>query len=116
MLILTASVTMSDENPKPCLSLPLICLQFSRKNLLVINFSGDQVSVAIGIGTFYVKVDDDECGVSRDGLVLMGEKYGNLFAKCWTAINFFYSIDVAEHNFFCLTAMMFITWTDCCSL
>ncbi|XP_055803099.1 DNA mismatch repair protein MLH3-like isoform X3 [Solanum dulcamara] len=34
-----------------------------------------KVSVAIGIGTCYVKVDDNGSGVSRDGLVLMGEKY-----------------------------------------
>lgn len=27
-------------------------------------------------------------GVSRDGLVLIGERYGNLFAKCWTDIIF----------------------------
>ncbi|XP_055802788.1 DNA mismatch repair protein MLH3-like [Solanum dulcamara] len=47
-----------------------------------------KVSVAIGIGTCFVKVDDNGCGVSRDGPVLMGEKYDILFAKCWTAINF----------------------------
>ncbi|MCD7448699.1 hypothetical protein HAX54_045638 [Datura stramonium] len=34
-----------------------------------------KVSVAIGIGTCYVKVDDNGSGVSRDGLVLMGERY-----------------------------------------
>ncbi|XP_027770217.1 DNA mismatch repair protein MLH3 isoform X1 [Solanum pennellii] len=34
-----------------------------------------KVSVAIGIETCYVKVDDNGSGVSRDGLVLMGEKY-----------------------------------------
>lgn len=27
-------------------------------------------------------------GVSRDGLVLIGERYGNIFAKCWTDIIF----------------------------
>ncbi|KAM3362867.1 DNA mismatch repair protein MLH3 isoform X2 [Capsicum galapagoense] len=34
-----------------------------------------KVYVAIGIGTCYVKVDDNGSGVSRDGLVLMGERY-----------------------------------------
>ncbi|KAK4347571.1 hypothetical protein RND71_033910 [Anisodus tanguticus] len=34
-----------------------------------------KVSVAIGVGTCYVKVDDNGSGVSRDGLVLMGERY-----------------------------------------
>ncbi|XP_055802939.1 uncharacterized protein LOC129872093 [Solanum dulcamara] len=45
-------------------------------------------SVVIGIGTCYVKVDDNGSGVSRDGLVLIRENYGYLFAKCWTAIIF----------------------------
>ncbi|XP_055806256.1 uncharacterized protein LOC129874897 isoform X2 [Solanum dulcamara] len=108
MLILTASVTMSDENPKPCLSLPLICLQFSRKNLLVINFSGDQVSVAIGIGTFYVKVDDDECGVSRDGLVLMGEKYGSMLFLCVNLTN----VDLLELLQQVLLAQLMETLTE----
>ncbi|KAJ8567718.1 hypothetical protein K7X08_019926 [Anisodus acutangulus] len=34
-----------------------------------------KVSVAIGVGTCYVKVDDNGSGVSRDGLVLMGDRY-----------------------------------------
>ncbi|XP_038722366.1 DNA mismatch repair protein MLH3 isoform X4 [Tripterygium wilfordii] len=34
-----------------------------------------KVSVAVGLGTCYVKVVDDGSGVSRDGLVLLGERY-----------------------------------------
>ncbi|XP_020532764.1 DNA mismatch repair protein MLH3 isoform X2 [Jatropha curcas] len=34
-----------------------------------------KVSVYVGIGTCYVKVVDDGCGISRDGLVLLGERY-----------------------------------------
>ncbi|XP_058098596.1 DNA mismatch repair protein MLH3 isoform X3 [Magnolia sinica] len=33
------------------------------------------VYVSINIGACYVKVEDDGCGISRDGLVLLGEKY-----------------------------------------
>ncbi|XP_055802876.1 DNA mismatch repair protein MLH3-like isoform X2 [Solanum dulcamara] len=36
----------------------------------------NKVSVAIGIGTCYVKVVDSGSSVSRDRLVLMGERYG----------------------------------------
>ncbi|XP_058098603.1 DNA mismatch repair protein MLH3 isoform X10 [Magnolia sinica] len=34
-----------------------------------------KVYVSINIGACYVKVEDDGCGISRDGLVLLGEKY-----------------------------------------
>ncbi|XP_040370286.1 DNA mismatch repair protein MLH3 isoform X7 [Rosa chinensis] len=34
-----------------------------------------KVSVFVGIGTCYVKVVDDGCGITRDGLVLLGERY-----------------------------------------
>ncbi|XP_031093800.1 DNA mismatch repair protein MLH3 isoform X2 [Ipomoea triloba] len=35
----------------------------------------NKVSVAVGVGTCYVKVVDNGYGVSRDGLELLGEKY-----------------------------------------
>ncbi|WCJ32829.1 DNA mismatch repair protein MLH3 [Euphorbia peplus] len=34
-----------------------------------------KVSVYVGVGTCYVKVEDDGCGISRDGLALLGERY-----------------------------------------
>ncbi|KAK0604478.1 hypothetical protein LWI29_015995 [Acer saccharum] len=34
-----------------------------------------KVSVFVGVGTCYVKVVDDGSGISRDGLVLLGERY-----------------------------------------
>ncbi|KAK2657642.1 hypothetical protein Ddye_010694 [Dipteronia dyeriana] len=34
-----------------------------------------KVSVFLGVGTCYVKVVDDGSGISRDGLVLLGERY-----------------------------------------
>lgn len=34
-----------------------------------------KVSVFVGVGTCYVKVVDDGCGITRDGLVLLGERY-----------------------------------------
>ncbi|XP_057993502.1 DNA mismatch repair protein MLH3 isoform X2 [Hevea brasiliensis] len=34
-----------------------------------------KVSVYVGVGTCYVKVVDDGCGISRDGLVLLGERH-----------------------------------------
>ncbi|KAL7223718.1 hypothetical protein ACSBR1_025214 [Camellia fascicularis] len=32
-----------------------------------------KVSVAVGVGTHYIKVVDNGCGITRDGLVLLGE-------------------------------------------
>lgn len=34
-----------------------------------------KVSVAVGIGTGYIKVADNGSGITRDGLVLLGERY-----------------------------------------
>ncbi|KAJ4966151.1 hypothetical protein NE237_018000 [Protea cynaroides] len=34
-----------------------------------------KVSVALGIGACFVKVEDDGSGITRDGLVLLGERY-----------------------------------------
>ncbi|GAB2282899.1 hypothetical protein Dimus_017434 [Dionaea muscipula] len=34
-----------------------------------------RIAVSIGIGTGYVKVDDDGSGIGREGLVLLGERY-----------------------------------------
>ncbi|XP_058187200.1 DNA mismatch repair protein MLH3 isoform X1 [Rhododendron vialii] len=34
-----------------------------------------QISVAVGVGTCYVKVVDNGVGITRDGLVLLGERY-----------------------------------------
>ncbi|CAL5326575.1 unnamed protein product [Camellia sinensis] len=34
-----------------------------------------KVSVAVGVGTHYIKVVDNGCGITRDGLVLLGERY-----------------------------------------
>ncbi|KAL6959813.1 hypothetical protein U1Q18_039969 [Sarracenia purpurea var. burkii] len=34
-----------------------------------------KISVAVGAGTCYVKVVDNGCGITRDGLVLLGERY-----------------------------------------
>ncbi|GFQ03795.1 DNA mismatch repair protein mlh3 [Phtheirospermum japonicum] len=34
-----------------------------------------KVSVAVWVGNYYVKVDDNGCGITRDGLVLLGERY-----------------------------------------
>ncbi|KAK6127564.1 hypothetical protein DH2020_038682 [Rehmannia glutinosa] len=33
------------------------------------------VSVAVGVGSYYVKVKDNGYGIARDGLVLLGERY-----------------------------------------
>nr|XP_011461560.1 PREDICTED: DNA mismatch repair protein MLH3 isoform X2 [Fragaria vesca subsp. vesca] len=42
-----------------------------------------KVSVFVGIGTCYVKVVDDGCGITRDGLVLLGERYAtSKFGQC----------------------------------
>ncbi|OVA00634.1 DNA mismatch repair protein [Macleaya cordata] len=40
-----------------------------------IDAAATKVNVAVSVGTCYVKVDDDGCGITRDGLVLLGEKY-----------------------------------------
>lgn len=34
-----------------------------------------QVSVYVGVNNGYVKIEDDGSGISRDGLVLLGERY-----------------------------------------
>ncbi|CAL5326485.1 unnamed protein product [Camellia sinensis] len=34
-----------------------------------------RVSVAVGVGTHYIKVVDNGCGITWDGLVLLGERY-----------------------------------------
>ncbi|CAL5373374.1 unnamed protein product [Camellia sinensis] len=34
-----------------------------------------KVSVAVGVGTHYIKVVDNGCGITWDGLVLLGERY-----------------------------------------
>ncbi|KAL6521458.1 hypothetical protein OROGR_018027 [Orobanche gracilis] len=34
-----------------------------------------QVSVSVGVGNYYVKVDDNGSGFTRDGLLLLGERY-----------------------------------------
>ncbi|CAL5373360.1 unnamed protein product [Camellia sinensis] len=44
-----------------------------------------KVSVAVGVGTHYIKVVDNGCGITWDGLVLLGERYEgisfDLFSK-----------------------------------
>ncbi|MCL7024487.1 hypothetical protein MKW94_003808 [Papaver nudicaule] len=40
-----------------------------------IDANATKVNVSISVGTCYVKVDDDGDGITRDGLVLVGEKY-----------------------------------------
>lgn len=34
-----------------------------------------KVIVAVNVGTHYIKVTDNGCGIARDGLVLLGERY-----------------------------------------
>ncbi|GFZ09462.1 MUTL protein homolog 3 [Actinidia rufa] len=34
-----------------------------------------KISVAVGVGTCYIKVVDNGCGITRDGLVLLGQRY-----------------------------------------
>ncbi|XP_057469421.1 DNA mismatch repair protein MLH3 isoform X2 [Actinidia eriantha] len=34
-----------------------------------------KISVAVGVGTCYIKVEDNGCGIARDGLVLLGQRY-----------------------------------------
>ncbi|KAI3843397.1 hypothetical protein MKX03_024291 [Papaver bracteatum] len=40
-----------------------------------IDANATKVNVGVSVGTCYVKVDDDGHGITRDGLVLVGEKY-----------------------------------------
>ncbi|KAF8405555.1 hypothetical protein HHK36_010462 [Tetracentron sinense] len=41
-----------------------------------------KVSVSVGVGTCYVKVEDDGSGITRDGLVLLGERYATSKLHC----------------------------------
>ncbi|KAI4965663.1 hypothetical protein ZWY2020_051199 [Hordeum vulgare] len=38
--------------------------------------SGSQIDVSVNVRAYYVKVEDDGCVITRDELVLLGEKYG----------------------------------------
>ncbi|CAK7355564.1 unnamed protein product [Dovyalis caffra] len=40
-----------------------------------------KVSVYVAVGACYVKVADDGCGISRDGLALLGERYANVWKR-----------------------------------
>ncbi|CAL5326570.1 unnamed protein product [Camellia sinensis] len=40
-----------------------------------------KVSVAVGVGTHYIKVVDNGCGITWDGLVLLGERYGEALSS-----------------------------------
>ncbi|CAN6211363.1 unnamed protein product [Urochloa humidicola] len=40
-----------------------------------IDANASKIDIAINIGACYVKVEDDGCGITRDELVLLGEKY-----------------------------------------
>ncbi|KAL6588197.1 hypothetical protein OROMI_001175 [Orobanche minor] len=40
-----------------------------------IDAGSTKVSVAVGVGNYYVKVDDNGSGFTRDGLLLLGERY-----------------------------------------
>ncbi|XP_076906812.1 DNA mismatch repair protein MLH3-like [Bidens hawaiensis] len=46
-----------------------------------------KVIVAVGIGTSYIKVTDNGCGISRDGLVLLGERYATSKFEQLASIN-----------------------------
>ncbi|XP_061971133.1 DNA mismatch repair protein MLH3 isoform X2 [Populus nigra] len=52
-----------------------------------------KVSVYVAVGTCYVKVSDDGCGISRDGLVLLGERYVT------SKVQHLADMDVASGNF-----------------
>ncbi|KAI9394506.1 hypothetical protein POPTR_005G101900v4 [Populus trichocarpa] len=52
-----------------------------------------KVSVYVAVGTCYVKVSDDGCGISRDGLVLLGERYVT------SKVQRLADMDVASGNF-----------------
>ncbi|KAG6775612.1 hypothetical protein POTOM_019090 [Populus tomentosa] len=65
-----------------------------------------KVSVYVAVGTCYVKVSDDGCGISRDGLVLLGERYVSKFTFWDNAADVLTSkvqhladMDVASGNF-----------------
>ncbi|XP_077222980.1 DNA mismatch repair protein MLH3-like [Tasmannia lanceolata] len=47
-----------------------------------VDAGASKVHVSVGVGACYVKVEDDGCGVSRDGLVLLGEKYATSKLHC----------------------------------
>lgn len=52
-----------------------------------------KVNVSISVGECYVKVDDDGCGITRDGMGLLGEKYATSKLHCLA------EMDVASGNF-----------------
>ncbi|KAJ6413347.1 hypothetical protein OIU84_006191 [Salix udensis] len=52
-----------------------------------------KISVCVAVGTCYVKVSDDGCGISRDGLVLLGERYVT------SKVQHLADMDVASGNF-----------------
>ncbi|KAL6586460.1 hypothetical protein OROMI_001448 [Orobanche minor] len=47
-----------------------------------IDAGSTKVSVAVGVGKYYVKVDDNGSGFTRDGLLLLGERYESLVEVC----------------------------------
>ncbi|KAA8547596.1 hypothetical protein F0562_004025 [Nyssa sinensis] len=51
-----------------------IMLHFDQQ-LCNCRLGASKVSVAVGVGTCYVKVVDNGSGITRDGLVLLGERY-----------------------------------------
>ncbi|KAK1410529.1 hypothetical protein QVD17_37066 [Tagetes erecta] len=46
-----------------------------------------KVIVAVGVGTSYIKVTDNGCGITRDGLVLLGERYATSKVEQLAGIN-----------------------------
>ncbi|KAF6154355.1 hypothetical protein GIB67_026811 [Kingdonia uniflora] len=47
-----------------------------------IDAGASKINVAFSVGTCYVKVEDDGCGIARDGLVLLGERYATSKLHC----------------------------------
>ncbi|KAF9612376.1 hypothetical protein IFM89_039277, partial [Coptis chinensis] len=58
-----------------------------------IDAASTKVNVAISVAAGYVKVEDDGCGITRDGLVLLGERYATSKFHCLA------ELDVPSENF-----------------
>uniref|UniRef100_A0A0A9GEC1 Uncharacterized protein n=1 Tax=Arundo donax TaxID=35708 RepID=A0A0A9GEC1_ARUDO len=47
-----------------------------------IDANATKINIEVNVRACYVKVEDDGCGITRDELVLLGEKYGSVYFGC----------------------------------
>nr|XP_043633823.1 DNA mismatch repair protein MLH3 [Erigeron canadensis] len=73
------SIKVLPESVRSCMRSGILLFDLTRVvEELVFNSldaGATKVNVVVGVGSNYIKVTDNGCGITRDGLVLLGERY-----------------------------------------